>query len=113
MLDDVDRLRHNAHLLQLLAHYAHLGEIDRETWQNRLMEMADVERPGLVKLHGELIAFGWVEQNTGQVPTCYRITPAGLRAMRKVHVQENEDDDVSLPYNQEQKPWGRSEKKAA
>ena len=45
-------------------------------------------------LHGELIAFGWVEQNTGQVPSCYRITLAGLRAIRQAKAQENEDDDL-------------------
>jgi hypothetical protein len=97
MLDDLDRLRHNPHLLQLLSHYAELGEKSPETWQTRLMEMAEVEPRHLVKLHGELIAFGWVEQNTGQVPTCYRITLAGLRASRKVRVQETEEDDLSVP----------------
>jgi hypothetical protein len=43
----------------------------------------------LVKLHGLLIAFGWVEQNTGHVPTlqagmvpaCYRATVLGRRAL--------------------------------
>ena len=45
----------------------------------------------LVKWHGELIAYGWVEQNTGVVPGvkvgavlgCYRITPAGVRALKQ------------------------------
>jgi hypothetical protein len=113
MLDDLDHLRHNPRLLQLLFHYAQLGETNRETWQDRLMEMAEVEPPGLVKLHGELIAFQWVEQNTGQFPTCYRITLAGLRAMRAIPAQETEDDDLSLPENQEQQPCGKKEKKAA
>ena len=53
-----------------------------------------VEPPELVKLHGHLIAFGWIELNVGQVPTCYRITLAGQRAMRQVQVQEVEDLEV-------------------
>jgi hypothetical protein len=100
MLDDVDHLRNNPHLVQLLSHYARLGAENRETWQGRLMKMEVVEPPELVKLHGELIAFAWVEQNTGQVPICYRITLAGLRAMRQAQVEENDDDEVSLPESE-------------
>ncbi len=48
----------------------------------------------MTKLHGELIAFGWVEQNTGNVPTCYRITSSALRALRKVEVQDDDEDGL-------------------
>jgi hypothetical protein len=95
MLDDLDRLRTNPHLLELLSHYGNLGQTNRETWQPRLMATEGVEPPELVKLHGELIAFSWVEQNTGQVPICYRITLAGLRAIRQVHGQEEQPELVA------------------
>lgn len=94
MFDEMERLRSSPHLLQLLSHYAHLGAEKRETWQNRLMTLEGVEPPELVKLHGWLIAFGWADQNTGHVPICYRITLAGLRAMRRVQISEEEEDEL-------------------
>jgi hypothetical protein len=95
MFDELDRLRTNPHLRDLLCHYARLGAENRDTWQGRLMHLEGVEPAALVKLHGELLAFGWVDLNTGQVPICYRITLAGLRAMRQVEVHENLDEDQS------------------
>jgi len=56
------------------------------------MHLEGVAPPELVKLHGELIAFGWVEQNTGEVPICYRITPAGSRAMRQAQGGETTEE---------------------
>jgi hypothetical protein len=58
--------------------------------------MEGVEARQLVKLHGELLAYGWLEQNTGLTPVlragaaanCYRITPAGLRALKQVRTAE-------------------------
>lgn len=91
MLDDLDHLRNDRHLVQLLSHCARLGAEDREIWQGRLMVMEGVEPPQLVKLHGQLIAFTWVEQNTGEIPCCYRVTSAGLRAMRRVKVEGDEE----------------------
>lgn len=92
MLDDLDRLRNKPQLLELLTHYARLVQEDRQTWQDRLMHMEGVGPADLAKLHGELIAFGWVEQNSGQVPiiragavpSCYRITLHGQRALQQV-----------------------------
>ena len=51
--------------------------------------MEGVEGRQLARLHGELLAYGWLEQNTGltpvlrrgEAPACYRITAAGLRAL--------------------------------
>jgi hypothetical protein len=95
MFDELDRLRTSPHLLELLSHYACLGAENRETWQGRLMHLEGVEPAALVKLHGELLAFGWVDQNTGQVPICYRITLAGLRAMRLAEAEDNAVEDLS------------------
>ncbi|HKI38384.1 MAG TPA: hypothetical protein VKA46_41425 [Gemmataceae bacterium] len=83
MFDELERLGENEHLFALLAHYARAGAADRETWQGRVMRMDGLRAEDLVKLHGELIAYDWIEQNTGAVPVCYRVTPAGLRAFRE------------------------------
>ena len=37
----------------------------------------------------DLIAFGWIEQNTGQVPVCYRIMLTGQRAIRQAGVESD------------------------
>jgi hypothetical protein len=105
MTDELDRLRNKPNLLLLLKHYADLG---RETWQDRLMAMEGVESPELSKLHGELIAFCWIEQNTGvffvlragAVPNCYRVTLAGLRALQQIQTP----DAVLEPEVIEEKP---------
>jgi hypothetical protein len=87
MLDESQRLRENPHLLALLSHYAQQGTEDRAIWRDRLMRMEGVEPKQLSFLHGEMIAFEWIEQNTGQasafkdcvISACYRITLNGLR----------------------------------
>jgi hypothetical protein len=88
MFDELERLRDTATLQELLGHYAQAGAVDRERWQDRRMQVTGVEAKELTTLHGELLAYGWVEQNTGHtasaqagvVACCYRVTPAGLRA---------------------------------
>jgi hypothetical protein len=93
MLDESQRLRENPHLLSLLSHYAQQGSEDRATWRDRLMQMEGVEPKQLSALHGELIAFDWIEQNTGQasalmdgvLANCYRITLNGLREYGRFH----------------------------
>ena len=101
MLNDSLRLQDNPNLLALLSHYAQQGTEDRATWRDRLMQIEGVEPKQLSALHGELIAFDWIEQNTGQaisvkegtLSACYRITPIGLREYRRFHgveiVEEN------------------------
>ena len=92
MFDFSVRLRENAHLLALLSHYAQAGAEDRTAWQDRLMRVDGVEPQQLTTLHGELIAFDWVEQNTGDarwspdgaLAACYRVTPA-LHFNRGLH----------------------------
>jgi hypothetical protein len=90
MFDELDTLRDSPHLLRLLDHYVELCAVDRECWQDRRMEMEGVEVRDLVKLHGLLLAFGWLEQNVGHVsviragavPCCYRVTAAGVRTAK-------------------------------
>ena len=55
--------------------------------------MEGVEPKQLTALHGDLIVFDWIEQNTGQaimlvdgrLSACYRITPSGLREYGRLH----------------------------
>lgn len=84
MLDELEDLRNHTPLAVLFSHYAKLAAIDRERWQARLMQLEGVKTAELSKLHGGLLAFGWLEQNTGQLPCCYRLTSTGLRAWRQV-----------------------------
>jgi hypothetical protein len=96
MFDDLERLRDAKELFALLSHYQQVGEADRQVWQDRLIEMEGVEPRQLVKLHGELLAYGWLEQNTGLTPvlrvgaaaSCYRITTSGIRALKQVRTQQ-------------------------
>ena len=102
MHDELDRLRTKSNLLLLLTYYADLAEPSRENWQDRLMAMDGVESPEMSKLHGEQIAFSWIEQNTGNtpvlragaVPGCYRITLAGLRAVEEIQAPETVVEQV-------------------
>ena len=109
MFDLSVRLRENAHLLSLLSHYARLGSEDRTAWRDRVMRMDGLGPEQLTALHGELIAFDGVEQNTGHavllpdgtLSACYRVTQAGLREFRRLHGVEADDEqpetEKSLP----------------
>ncbi len=79
MIDDHEPLPDPA-ALQLLRHYQHGDE-----WQDRVARMPGVSTKELTRLHGELLAHDWLEQNTGAVcldrvgvvALCYRVTAAG------------------------------------
>lgn len=98
MIDELDRLRHSAELQELLQYYADLGRADRQIWHDRLPAIGATQGKELTRLYGELLAFGWVEQNTGvtpfaspdRVPQCYRVTTAGQRALRLTRTEEYE-----------------------
>lgn len=95
MFDELDRLREVKNLLELLLHYRDAGAADRMVWQDRVAEMPGIASRELVQFHGELVAHGWIEQNTGitpvlkvgAAPACYRITSAGLRALKQVQTE--------------------------
>jgi hypothetical protein len=107
MFDELERLKDTIALQHLLGHYAQAAVLDRERWQDRLMHLEGVEAKELVKLHGELIAYGWVEQNLGAtasakpgaVAGCYRVTSAGLRAWQHAQYGPAEQDtgEAALP----------------
>jgi hypothetical protein len=91
MFDEMERLCGVKGLCELLAYYVERGAEDRQAWQDRPEEMEGVSGRELVRLHGELLAHGWIEQNTGLTPVlkagaapcCYRITTAGIRALKQ------------------------------
>ena len=97
------RLQENSHLLALLTHYAQMGTENRAMWQE--MQMEGVEPKQLSALHGELIVFDWIEQNTGQaimltdgrLSACYRITLQGLREYRRFHGVEIVEERAEAP----------------
>ena len=100
MFDFSVRLREDAHLLALLSHYARPGSEDRTAWRDRLMQMDGIGPEQLTVLHGELIAFDAIEQNTGHavlspdgaLSACYRVTPTGLREFRRLHGHDAVDE---------------------
>jgi hypothetical protein len=100
MLDDLQRLRETPRLVELLAHYAALAEQDRTIWQKRLSSMDGVDAKELSRLHGELLAFEWLEVNSsrtspaagGVSPGIYRITSQGIRDLGQVQGVERLDE---------------------
>jgi hypothetical protein len=118
MLDESQRLREDHHLLSLLSHYAEQGTEDRATWRDRLMQMEGVEAKELSALHGSLMAFDWIEQNTGQavmlangtLSACYRITLNGLREYGRFHGVKIEEKP---PETAEKKKFPRKKKQAS
>lgn len=103
MMDDVQRLRQSTILTRLLEAYAALGAENREAWHDRIMDFPEVDTPGLVQLHGELLAFGWIEQNTGvlpcleagRLPQCYRTTTAGVRALKRAAMPSDNEEEAT------------------
>jgi hypothetical protein len=101
MFDELQMLRDDPALAQLLDHYGQLAKPDRTLWQDRLMEMNGINGDALTRLHGELIAWGWLEQNTGNtavlkpggVANCYRITTQGVRALTAVRQGQEPDPE--------------------
>ena len=96
------RLQENPHLLLLMEHYAQKG-----TYKH------------LSALHGELIVFDWIEQNTGQaimltdgrLSACYWITLHGLREFRRFHGVEIVEERAEA--EKPRFPWKKKEKSEA
>ena len=111
MFDEVQRLRETPELIRLLNHYAELGTVDRTVWQDRLMDMAGIQAQELSRLHGELIAHDWIELNVGfttgktggAAASGYRVTLAGMRALKRAQSAPDEDD--ALTNHETQAPW--------
>lgn len=94
MFDELGRLASDQKLKDLLERYGSLGAENRELWQTRLSFIEGLDAAGLSRLYGALIAFGWIEQNTGGPGCSYRITAAGQRALRRVGKAEDLDEEI-------------------
>ncbi len=100
MFDELQRLREEQRLFHLLRHYVHGNEANPEAWQDRLMTLDGTRAEELTRLHGELLAYEWIEQNTGVTPAprigaatqCYRATTGGRRALKQAGVPRDEED---------------------
>jgi hypothetical protein len=58
MLDEIERLRTNPSLFQLLSHYVRLAEPNRDIWQERLRLLEGVDSAELTSLHGRWMESG-------------------------------------------------------
>jgi hypothetical protein len=102
MVDDFERLRVSPDLAGLLRHYADAGVADPEAWLDRLMILEGANARDLTRLHGSLIASGWLEMNVavpkfsqpGTIASCYRATLAGLRALRRLDKSSDAEDEA-------------------
>lgn len=99
MTDGLQQLLRDGQLYQLLSHYHAAAGDDRERWMDRVAEWEDGRPEELTRWHGRLLAFAWLEQNTGHTPPptngrigqCYRVTAAGRKALK--HVLEHLADE--------------------
>lgn len=119
MFDELNLLRESPQLQQLLSHYIEASPEDQEAWQDRLMHLDGVEAQDLARLHGQLIAFNLVEQNTGStsvlrpgaVPCCYLVTTAGRRALQAARSAKTKDEDEAFtPVNRSQESAPRKKR---
>lgn len=89
MFEEMERLRECAALAGLLTHYGRLSEADRDAWHPRRNKWDGADAKELSKLHGELIAYGWLDlavARSGAAAGGYRITVEGRRALREIGV---------------------------
>ena len=84
------------------------------------MQMEGVEPRQMSALHGELIAFDWIEQNSGQalmlangtLSACYRITVNGLGEYRRIHGVEIEEGHSESPQKSQPRFPRKKKRKA-
>jgi hypothetical protein len=78
-------------LFRLLEFYDQSAGDDREIWLDRVMDWDGATAAQLSRWHGTMLAATWVEINLGVTPAlapgrvagCYRVTPAGRRALKR------------------------------
>jgi hypothetical protein len=74
------RLR-KEHFVLLTLYGAH-GKAEREKWLDRVMAMEGLTAKEITRTHGDLLAFGWLEQNIGETRKIeYRLTSSGWKAV--------------------------------
>ncbi len=91
------RFRNDPRVYQVLGHYDKRDAVGPAPWRERLMDIPGVAAAELSRLHGLLLAYGWIVQGPALgddgrcLSSCYRITPAGQRALHHftTHVQQH------------------------
>jgi hypothetical protein len=90
MIGSLEILCDNEALHTLLTRYRQLRKQNPGAeWNDRVMELPETPPAALSKLHGTLLALGWIEtrvsweafETPGKLTACYRITNDGLRAL--------------------------------
>jgi hypothetical protein len=80
--------RNDPRVYKVLGHYDCPGAAGLPAWKERLTALPGVETCELSRLHGLLLAYGWLVQGPALgsdgrcLSACYRMTPAGQRALR-------------------------------
>lgn len=101
MFDESTYLRETDDLQRLLGHYVSAAEPDPEAWQERPLAFEGLAPDALVPLHGHLLAHGWLAINTSGRTGGYRVTPAGVRALKRATHDAGDDDAEETPAWQE------------
>lgn len=90
MIGSIEILCENPSLHELLLSYRQQRKQRRDAeWDDRIMRFDDLSDKELSKLHGTLLALGWLETRVcreafdvpGQLTACYRVTHEGIRAL--------------------------------
>ena len=91
MITSIETLRADPKLHALLSAYATLKRKNPDVdWHDRVMELAGCEPSELNRLHGLLLASGWIEtrvhgdsfRTAGKLASCYRVTADGSAVLR-------------------------------
>ncbi|MFO0945510.1 MAG: hypothetical protein U1D30_06140 [Planctomycetota bacterium] len=96
-------LQSNRPLRDLLEQYRarQISRPDME-WQDRVMELGTLTPTELSKLHGLLLANGWVDTRVtadafataGKLTDCYKVTRDGLSALRRADLPFLDGDEA-------------------
>ncbi len=98
MSEELEQFPEDSLLVGLLQLYANAGLVNPDAWQFRVMTLDGADDRRLSRLHGRLIAAGWLEFNLAaaraksETMRCYRITAAGRRALRRAHLSKDDED---------------------
>ncbi|HEV8060263.1 MAG TPA: hypothetical protein VGP68_10340 [Gemmataceae bacterium] len=98
MSEELEQIPEDSVLFRLLELYANAGLDNPDAWQLRVMTLEGADDRRLSRLHGRLIAAGWLEFNIAaaraknETMRCYRITAAGRRALRRALLGKDEED---------------------
>lgn len=101
MITNIQTLQSDEQLRQLLDRYVQLHKSQPKVeWHDRVMELDGCDTQRLAKLHGLLLASGWIEtrvhgdsfRHAGRLEACYKVTHDGVHALRLAAMQHPIDE---------------------